>query len=49
MPIFRAFQESDLFGKLILIVLFAFSVFAHPDWIRAFLTPNGPRYLRQFL
>ena len=36
-PIFRAFQESDLFGKLILLILFAFSVFAWSVILRKYL------------
>jgi biopolymer transport protein TolQ len=37
MPILRAFQESDVFGKLILLVLFAFSVFAWSVILRKYL------------
>ena len=37
MPIFRAFQESDLFGKLILLVLFTFSVFTWSVILRKYL------------
>lgn len=37
MPIFRAFQESDLFGKLILLALFFFSVFAWSVILRKYL------------
>ncbi len=37
MPILRAFQESDLFGKLILLSLFAFSVFAWSVILRKYL------------
>jgi biopolymer transport protein TolQ len=36
-PIFRAFRESDLFGQLILLVLFAFSVFAWSVILRKYL------------
>jgi biopolymer transport protein TolQ len=37
MPILRAFQESDLFGRLILLILFAFSVFAWSVILRKYL------------
>lgn len=37
MPILRAFSESDLFGKLILLALFVFSVFAWSIILRKYL------------
>jgi len=36
-PIFRAFLQSDLFGKLILLILFAFSIFAWSIILRKYL------------
>jgi len=37
MPILRAFSESDIFGKLILLALFIFSVFAWSVILRKYL------------
>ena len=37
MPIIRAFSESDLFGQLILLILFVLSIFAWSTILRKFL------------
>lgn len=37
MPIIRAFSESDLFGQLILLILFVLSIFAWSTILKKFL------------